>query len=98
MELMVESGEPASGTLGSKLREGEGEAVFSLGHWVLMQEKSMGFLPDCLNILTVLTFIIIIWELGVKVAEGRETFRRSSGYHLCSDSEVLVWKCHFYFW
>ena len=49
----------------------------------------MGFLPDCLNILTVLTFIIIIWELGVKVAEGRETFRRSSGYHLCSDSGVL---------
>ena len=57
----------------------------------------MGFLPDCLNILTVLTFIIIIWELGVKVAEGRETYRRSSGYHLCSDSGVLSENATFIF-
>lgn len=42
------------------------------GQWVFMGEKIVGSLPNYLNIPTRIIFVIIIWELGVNIADGRK--------------------------
>ena len=42
------------------------------GQWVFMEEKIVGSLPNYFSILTLIIFVLIIWELGVNIAEGRK--------------------------
>lgn len=78
-ELVVESAELAqshaamgTGVRGRGRDDGRNMEFSQCGQWVFMEEKIVGSLPNYLNILTWIIFVIIIWELGVNIAEGRK--------------------------
>lgn len=61
-----------TGVRGRGRDDGRNMEFSQCGQWVFMGEKIVGSLPNYLNILTRIIFVIIIWELGVNIAEGRK--------------------------